>query len=118
MTRRTKLPKKCEKTQNVTLKDVYCFFKQLTIASAAASLYAMTFVTFVGLCAPLALCCDPIYWGEIPFRIKSVNAPHESYIPITYAAKTSRVADLTYSFSKSVVITSAIPIITVVPLFH
>ena len=100
MTRPPKLPKKCEKTQYVTLKGGSWFFKQLTIASAAASLYAMTFVAFVGLCAPLALCCDPIYWGEIPFRIKPVlayvtNAPQESYIPITYATKSSRVADLT-----------------------
>ena len=59
------------------------FFKQLTIASVTTSFYAMTFVAFVGLCASLALCCDPIYWSEVPFRTKPVlahvtNVPQES----------------------------------------
>ena len=104
MTRRVKKPKKCKKTQNVMLENVYWFSKQLTIASVAALLYAMTFVTFVALCVPLALCCD----------------------------QSSRVVNLTYSLSKSVVITfgsavidhlcqvynTAIPINVVVPLFH
>ena len=70
MVRSTKSPRK---TKNVTLKSVSLFFKQLTVASVAASFYAMTFVVFVGLSAPLALCFDPIYWGETPFRT------HRSY---------------------------------------
>ena len=109
MSRPSKLSKKREKTQNVTLKGVSCFFEQLTIASAAASLYAMTFVTFIGLCAPLALCCDPVYWGEVPFRIKPVfvhvaNVPQEGYIPIIHAKKSARVLDLACGFSKTVAI--------------
>ena len=110
MTRPPKSPKKCEKTKIVTLKGVSWFFKQLTIASVAASFYAMTFVAFVGLCGPLALCCDPIYWGKVPFRTKPMlshvtNVPQEEYVPITYATKSSRVADLTCELTKSVVIT-------------
>ena len=84
MTRRVKKPKKCKKTQNVMLENVYWFSKQLTIASVAALLYAMTFVTFVALCVPLALCCD----------------------------QSSRVVNLTYSLSKSVVITFGSAVIT------
>ena len=110
MTRPPKLPKKREKTKNVTLKGMSWFFKQLTMASVAASFYAMTFVAFVGLSAPLALCFDPIYWGETPFRSKPVlshvtNVPQEEYVPITYATNSSRVADLTEDLSKSVFIT-------------
>ena len=81
------------------------FFKQLTITSVAASLYAMTFVAFVSLCAPLALCCDSIYWGEVPYRTKPVlahvtNVPQEGYIPITYTKKSSRVAIRRLHFQK------------------
>ena len=127
MTRPPKLPKKREKTKNVTLKGMSWFFKQLTMASVAASFYAMTFVAFVGLCAPLALCCDPIYWGEVPFRTKPVlthmtNVPQEEYIPITYATKSSRVADLR-AFKKCgyhllCYYKSNLPHIAVVPLLH
>jgi hypothetical protein len=107
MVRSTKSPRK---TKNVTLKSVSLFFKQLTVASVAASFYAMTFVVFVGLSAPLALCFDPIYWGETPFRNKSVlshvrKMPQAEYVPITHTANSSRVADLTGDLSKCVIIT-------------
>ena len=93
----------------MTLKGVSWFFKQLTIANVAASFYAMTFVAFIGICAPLALCYDPIYWGEVPFRTKPVlahvtNAPQEGYIPIIHAKKSARVPDLACGFSKTVAI--------------
>ena len=95
----------------MTLKGVSWFFKQLTIASVAASFYAMTFVAFVGLYAPLALCFDPIYWVKTPFRSKPVLShvtvvPQAECVPIsTYAKNSSRVADLTDYLSKSVIIT-------------
>ena len=84
MSQPPKSPKKCERTQNVMLKGVSSFLKQLTIASVAALLYAMTFVTFVALCVPLALCCD----------------------------QSSRVVNLTYSLSESVVMTFGSAVIT------
>ena len=89
----------------MTLLGVSSFFKQLTITSVAASLYAMTFVAFVSLCAPLALCCDSIYWGEVPYRTKPVlahvtNVPQKGYIPITYTKKSSRVAIRRLHFQK------------------
>ena len=104
-------PKSPKKTENVTLKGVSWFFKQSTVASVATSFYAMTFVAFVGICAPLALCFDPIYWGETPFRSKPVlshvtGVSQAGYLPIsTYATNSSRVADLTDDLSKSIIIT-------------
>ena len=109
MSQPPKSPKKCERTQNVMLKGVSSFLKQLTIASVTASLYAMTFVAFVSLCATLALCCDPIHLGKVPSRIMPVlahvtNVPQEGYIPIIHAKKSARVPDLACGFSKTVAI--------------
>ena len=59
------------------LEKVLCFLEQLTIATAAASFYAITFVAFVSFSVPLVLCFDIVYLAEVPIKKQaSYDLPH------------------------------------------
>ena len=59
------------------LKKALWFLEQLTIATGAASFYAVMFVAFVSFSVPLVLCFDIVYLAEVPIKKQaSYDLPH------------------------------------------